>query len=73
MSNIQYPLKNLFWECTLRCNAFCAFCGSACGEVQSQELTTEEISSAFRDIADKMDTKTIMINVTGGEPLLRKD
>lgn len=73
MSNMQYPLEKLFWECTLRCNAFCAFCGSRCGEVASQELSTEEILSAFRDVAAKMDPKTIMINVTGGEPLLRKD
>lgn len=73
MNSIQYPLKNLFWECTLRCNAFCAFCGSRCGEVRSQELTTEEILFAFRDIAAKMDPRTIMINVTGGEPLLRSD
>lgn len=73
MSNMQYPLKNLFWECTLRCNAFCAFCGSRCGEIRSRELTEGEILSAFRDVAEKMDPKTIMINVTGGEPLLRKD
>lgn len=73
MSNVQYPLEKLFWECTLRCNAFCAFCGSRCGEVCSQELSTEKILSAFRDVAAKMDPKTIMINVTGGEPLLRKD
>lgn len=73
MSKVQYPLKSLFWECTLRCNAFCAFCGSRCGEVHSEELSTAEILSAFRDVAQKLDPQTIMINVTGGEPLLRKD
>ena len=73
MGERNYPLRDLFWECTLRCNAYCAFCGSRCGEVTSQELTTEEILSAFRDVAEKMDPKKIMINVTGGEPLLRKD
>lgn len=73
MANRNYPLRDLFWECTLRCNAYCAFCGSRCGEVSSEELTTEEILSAFRDVAEKMDPRQIMINVTGGEPLLRQD
>lgn len=73
MSKVQYPLKSLFWECTLRCNAFCAFCGSRCGEVRSEELSKEEILHVFREVADKLDPTTIMINVTGGEPLLRKD
>ena len=74
MPNRNYPLRDLFWECTLRCNAYCAFCGSRCGEaIPPQELTTEEILSAFRDVAKKMDPSQIMINVTGGEPLLRKD
>lgn len=71
--NSLYPLQDLFWECTLRCNAFCAFCGSRCGEVSCDELTTEEILTAFQDVAAKMDPCSIMINVTGGEPLLRKD
>ena len=73
MSNRTYPLRDLFWECTLRCNAYCTFCGSRCGDIPSEELTTEEILSVFRDVANKMDPRQIMINVTGGEPLLRKD
>lgn len=73
MSKTVYPLRDLFWECTLACNAYCAFCGSRCGEVSCKELTTEEILDVFRDIAQKMDARHIMINVTGGEPLLRKD
>lgn len=73
MSNRNYPLRDLFWECTLKCNAYCSFCGSRCGDVASAELSTEEILCAFRDVAEKMDPKQIMINVTGGEPLLRKD
>lgn len=73
MGNRKYPLRDLFWECTLRCNAYCAFCGSRCGEVTSAELTTDEILAAFRNVAEKMDPRQIMINVTGGEPLLRKD
>ncbi len=68
-------LYNLFWETTLRCNAKCKHCGSNAGEnINLQdELTTEEIKKAFKNISDKYDTSNILINVTGGEPLVRED
>lgn len=68
-------LKNLFWETTLRCNAFCKHCGSrAGGNINfDDELTTEEIKKVLQEIADKYDAREILINVTGGEPLLRRD
>lgn len=70
-----YPLHTLFWETTLRCNARCAFCGSGCGENTCfpDELTTEEISTALHRLAEQQPVKDVMINVTGGEPLLRQD
>lgn len=68
-------LKNLFWETTLRCNAKCKHCGSRAGENLDLkgELTTEEIKKTLQDIANKYDAREILINVTGGEPLLRQD
>ena len=68
-------LRNLFWETTLRCNAKCKHCGSRAGECDTlkDELTTDEIKKAFKDIAEKIEPSKILINVTGGEPLLRKD
>ena len=68
-------LKNLFWETTLRCNAKCKHCGSRAGEniKLEDELTTEEIKKTLQDIANKYDAREILINVTGGEPLLRQD
>lgn len=68
-------LYNLFWETTLRCNAKCKHCGSRAGEniKLNDELTTEEIKNAFKNIANKYDTSKILINVTGGEPLVRQD
>ena len=69
----NFKLKTLFWECTLRCNAYCKFCGSRCGDVKSDELTGEEILACFREVAEGYDPSEIMINVTGGEPLLRAD
>ena len=68
-------LYNLFWETTLRCNAKCKHCGSRAGENNEieKELTTDEIKRTFKSIADKYDTDKILINVTGGEPLVRTD
>lgn len=74
MSERQYPLRVLFWEATLKCNAFCEFCGSRCGERSTEnELTKEEICSVFAEIAERYDPSKIMINVSGGEPLMRRD
>lgn len=68
-------LKNLFWETTLRCNARCKHCGSRAGEQTklTDELRTEEIKNAFKSISEKYDASKILINVTGGEPLVRDD
>ena len=68
-------LHNLFWETTLRCNALCKHCGSRAGENINieDELTTEEIKRALKSIADKYDSTRILLNVTGGEPLVRQD
>lgn len=70
----RHTLINLFWECTLTCNANCKHCGSSAEKRQYKgELTTEEIKNAFKQIANDMDANKILINVTGGEPLVRKD
>ena len=67
-------LRVLFWESTLKCNAYCSFCGSRCGDNESSdELTTQEICDVFKGISQKYDPGKIMINVSGGEPLVRKD
>ena len=70
----KHTLGDLFWECTLTCNAKCKHCGSSAEKKKYDgELTTEEIKSAFKQIANDMDATKILINVTGGEPLVRKD
>ena len=74
MKGTAFALRDLFWEATKRCNAHCAFCGSSCGrQGEPNELTTEEILAAFRSIASDADATQIMVNVTGGEPLMRED
>lgn len=68
--NPQFKLKSLFWEATLRCNAYCEFCGSRCGDYSVKQLIDEEINSetickCFKEIASVYDPKSVMINVTG--------
>ena len=71
---INHRLIDLFWECTLTCNAKCKHCGSSAEKKKYDgELTTEEIKRAFKQIANDMDASKILINVTGGEPLVRED
>ena len=67
------PLRTLFWEATLRCNAGCAFCGSRCGTTGGPEASGEAVYRAFETVAEAYDPHRMMVNVTGGEPLLRKD
>lgn len=70
----KHKLIDLFWECTLTCNAKCKHCGSSAEKRKYEgELTTEEIKAAFKQIANDMDASKILINVTGGEPLVRQD
>ncbi|MBQ6065717.1 MAG: radical SAM protein [Clostridia bacterium] len=67
-----YPLYTLLIEVTQKCNAACDQCGSRC-DIHSEELLTkEQILSALADIKAHIGTYT-MLNITGGEPLLRRD
>lgn len=68
-------LYNLFWEATLRCNAKCKHCGSKAGEniKLKEQLTTEQIKNTLQSIANKYNANEILLNITGGEPLVRKD
>jgi radical SAM protein with 4Fe4S-binding SPASM domain len=69
-----HDLKYLFWECTLNCNFFCKHCGSSAGrKFYTDELTTQEIKDVFLDVVQNFDPKTIMLAITGGEPLIRED
>ena len=68
-------LKDLFIEVTSRCNARCEHCGSSCGDfIPKDEIEGAQIKNVLREIYDKnYNTSRIMLHVTGGEPLLRKD
>ena len=68
----KYPLFTLLIEITKKCNAACDQCGSRC-DIHSEELLSkEQILAALRDIRDNIGTYT-MLNISGGEPLMRRD
>lgn len=58
----------------MNCNFFCKHCGSSAGrKTFPGQLSTVEIIRVFREIGRDFYPKNIMIAVTGGEPLVRKD
>ena len=66
-------LRHLFLEMTLQCNEHCFHCGSSCTSAKSPEIPAEEYSRVLREIREDFDISRVMLCVTGGEPLLRKD
>ena len=70
----EHPLTTLFWECTLRCNLHCRHCGSDCRVTSAvRDMPLEDFLPVLDSIARQVDPHKVMINVTGGEPLMRKD
>ena len=75
LSLINKPkLTDLFLEVTSRCNARCEHCGSSCGEkIPKDEIEYDYLIKVLDEIDKKYGAKNVFLNVTGGEPLLRKD
>ena len=71
----EHPLHIISWEATRRCNQKCVHCGSPSESVSIiDELRTEEVIGAFDQIAKDFDMSQFKhINITGGEPFVRKD
>lgn len=70
----EHKLSDIFWEATLTCNAKCKHCGSnALIKKYDDELTTKQVKKIFYDISKDFLPGEILINITGGEPLVRKD
>jgi radical SAM protein with 4Fe4S-binding SPASM domain len=68
----EHRLGYLFLEVTRRCNLACAYCGSDCtGREDGGELTSAEFIDAISQIAADFDSRSIMVAVTGGEPLIK--
>ena len=70
----EHPLRQLFWECTLRCNLHCQHCGSDC-KVQAlqPDMPKEDFLHVLDQVAERTDPHKVFVIVTGGEPLMRSD
>ena len=70
-----HPLRQIFWECTLRCNLRCRHCGSDCrAQAGLRDMPIEDFLKVLQSVKDSgADTHKIIVVVTGGEPLMRPD
>lgn len=70
----EHPLRQLFWECTMRCNLKCRHCGSDCkASALHPDMPASDFLRAVDSITPHVDPHEVMIVITGGEPLLRQD
>ncbi|HNQ68259.1 MAG TPA: TIGR04133 family radical SAM/SPASM protein [Bacteroidales bacterium] len=69
-----HKLSYLFWECTLRCNLNCLHCGSDCKkESRVKDMPANDFIKVLEEIKSEYNPGEVMIVLTGGEPLMRKD
>jgi len=69
-----HKLSYLFWECTLRCNLNCLHCGSDCKkESRIKDMPIEDFIKVLQEIKSEYKPSEVMVVLTGGEPLIRKD
>ncbi|MBR1631230.1 MAG: TIGR04133 family radical SAM/SPASM protein [Paludibacteraceae bacterium] len=69
-----HPLRQLFWESTLRCNINCRHCGSDCRQLPTHpDMPFSDFLRAIDSITPHVDPHQVMIIVSGGEPLVRSD
>ena len=69
-----YPLRQLFWEVTLKCNMSCLHCGSDCLKISDQEdMPLEHFLPVLDEIRSKQPNTRSVVFTVGGEPLVRPD
>lgn len=70
----DHELKQLFWECTQRCNLNCRHCGSDCKTSSLQpDMPAEDFLRVVDSLLPHVDRHKLNIVITGGEPLVRPD
>ena len=70
----EHPLRQLFWECTWRCNLSCRHCGSACKSSSAlPDMPADDFLRVVDSLLPHVDPHTLNVVITGGEPLVRDD
>jgi len=70
----EHALRQLFWECTLRCNLHCRHCGSDCKKVAAiSDMPKEDFLRVLDNVAAKINPSKVFVVISGGEPLMRND
>ncbi|MBR5963869.1 MAG: TIGR04133 family radical SAM/SPASM protein [Bacteroidaceae bacterium] len=70
----EHPLRQLFWECTLRCNLRCQHCGSDCKVTAgTKDMPKEDFLRVLDEIAARTNPHDVFVILTGGEPTMRAD
>ncbi|MBQ8486692.1 MAG: TIGR04133 family radical SAM/SPASM protein [Prevotella sp.] len=70
----EHPLRQLFWESTLRCDLKCRHCGSDCKmQSEQRDMPKEDFFRVLDSVAAKTDPHKVFVIVSGGEPLMRRD
>lgn len=69
-----HPLRQLFWECTRRCNVNCRHCGSDCvAQPDIPDMPAAHFLAVLDNIKPHIDPHHMMVIISGGEPLVRQD
>ena len=69
-----HELKQLFWECTMRCNLNCIHCGSDCTKTTDVvDMPLPDFLKVIDGILPLVNPNETLIILTGGEALLRPD
>lgn len=70
----EHPLRQLFWECTWRCNLSCRHCGSDCKSSSSlPDMPAADFLRVVDSLLPHVDPHRLNVVITGGEPLVRDD
>ena len=70
----EHPLRQLFWECTWRCNLSCRHCGSDCKNSSTvPDMPAADFIRVIDSLFPHVNPHKVNIVITGGEPLMRDD